>query len=63
MWVVFIESSRARMCPPMELEEALERFLNYYISEPVIHTKPYEGVMETLEGLKERGILLAVRLF
>ncbi len=43
-----------------ELEEALERFLNYYISEPVIHTKPYEGVMETLEGLKERGILLAV---
>jgi phosphoglycolate phosphatase len=43
-----------------ELEEALERFLQYYISEPVIHTKPYEGVMETLEGLKERGILLAV---
>ena len=43
-----------------ELEEALERFLNYYISEPVIHTKPYEGVTETLEGLKERGILLAV---
>ena len=43
-----------------ELEEALERFLHYYISEPVIHTKPYEGVMETLEGLKERGILLAV---
>jgi haloacid dehalogenase superfamily, subfamily IA, variant 1 with third motif having Dx(3-4)D or Dx(3-4)E len=43
-----------------ELEKALERFLHYYISEPVIHTKPYEGVMETLEGLKERGILLAV---
>jgi Predicted phosphatases len=43
-----------------ELEEALERFLHYYISEPVIHTKPYEGVMETLEGLKERGILLAI---
>jgi phosphoglycolate phosphatase len=43
-----------------ELEEALERFLHYYISEPVIHTKPYEGVMETLESLKERGILLAV---
>jgi phosphoglycolate phosphatase len=43
-----------------ELEEALERFLHYYISEPVIHTKPYEGVMETLEGLKERGILSAV---
>jgi phosphoglycolate phosphatase len=43
-----------------ELEDALERFLHYYISEPVIHTKPYEGVMETLEGLKERGILLAI---
>ena len=43
-----------------ELEEALERFLHYYISEPVIYTKPYEGVMETLEGLKERRILLAV---
>lgn len=43
-----------------ELEEALERFLHYYILEPVIHTRPYEGVMETLEGLKERGILLAV---
>jgi phosphoglycolate phosphatase len=43
-----------------ELEKALERFLQYYISEPVIHTKPYEGLVETLEGLKERGILLAV---
>lgn len=43
-----------------ELEKALERFLQYYISEPVIHTKPYEGVVETLEGLKERGILLAI---
>ena len=43
-----------------ELEEALERFLRYYISEPVIHTKPYEGVVDTLESLKERGILLAV---
>jgi len=43
-----------------ELEKALERFLHYYISEPVIHTKPYEGVVETLESLKERGILLAI---
>jgi phosphoglycolate phosphatase len=43
-----------------ELEEALERFLHYYISEPVIHTKPYEGVVETLESLKERGVLLAI---
>jgi phosphoglycolate phosphatase len=43
-----------------ELEKALERFLHYYISEPVIHTKPYEGVVETLESLKGRGILLAI---
>jgi 2-phosphoglycolate phosphatase, prokaryotic len=43
-----------------ELEDALERFLHYYISEPVIHTKPYEGVMETLKSLKERGIFLAI---
>ncbi len=43
-----------------ELEKALEKFLCYYTLEPVIHTKPYEGVIDALESLKERGKLLAV---
>ncbi len=43
-----------------ELEQALERFLSYYRAEPVIYTSPYEGIMETLQGLRERRVLLAV---
>ncbi|WP_448587879.1 HAD family hydrolase [Thermocrinis sp.] len=45
---------------PEELEQALERFLFYYRAEPVLNTRPYEGIMETLEKLRKRKVLLAV---
>jgi len=45
---------------PEELEQALELFLSNYRAEPVVYTKPYEGIMETLKGLVERGVFLAV---
>ncbi|WP_333784028.1 HAD-IIIA family hydrolase [Thermocrinis sp.] len=45
---------------PEELEQALELFLSYYRTEPVIYTRTYEGIMETLQELREKGIFLAV---
>ncbi len=42
------------------LEQALRVFRNYYMQRPVIHTKPFDGVLEVLEELKSRGIGLAV---
>ena len=50
----------ANFFKPEELEEALERFLFYYHAEPVVYTKPYEGILETLKRLKDKGLLLAV---
>ena len=41
-------------------DEHLEVFRKHYLTNPVIHTKPYEGIPETLEELKDRGIRLAV---
>ncbi|MFN3598175.1 MAG: HAD family hydrolase [Aquificaceae bacterium] len=42
------------------LEESLRVFRSYYLKEPVIYTKPFEGILELLEACKERGIKLAV---
>lgn len=42
------------------LEEALGVFRDYYMKEPVIHTKPFEGVREALSYAKSRGVELAV---
>lgn len=42
------------------LEEALEVFRKYYMEEPVIYTKPFEGVEKLLEKAKSKGIKLAV---
>ncbi|MEJ7554171.1 MAG: HAD-IA family hydrolase [Aquificaceae bacterium] len=42
------------------LEEALKVFREYYLKEPVIHTKPFDGIMEVLERARSKGIELAV---
>ncbi len=42
------------------LEKALKIFREYYLKEPVIHTKPFEGIKEVLERAKSKGIGLAV---
>lgn len=42
------------------LEEALRVFRDFYLKEPVIHTRPYEGIGELLEYAKGKGIPMAV---
>lgn len=41
-------------------EEHVKVFRKHYLSNPVVYTRPYEGVPETLEELKEKGVRLAV---
>ncbi len=41
-------------------EEHVEIFRKHYLSNPVVYTKPYEGIPEVLKDLKSRGLKLAV---
>jgi len=41
-------------------EEYVEIFRKFYMENPVLYTKPYEGVPEVLAELKGKGIKLAV---
>jgi len=41
-------------------EEYVEVFRKHYLENPVVYTKPYPNVPETLDILKERGYKLAV---
>ncbi len=41
-------------------EEYVELFRKHYLKNPVVYTKPYEGVPEVLNELKSRGFKLAV---
>ncbi len=49
-----------RFFPDGLLEQALETFRKYYIAQPVIHTKPFDGIVELLEYAKKKDIRLAV---
>ncbi|MFN4319917.1 MAG: HAD family hydrolase [Aquificaceae bacterium] len=42
------------------LEHALQTFRSYYYREPVIYTKPFEGVEDLLEHAKRKGLSLVV---
>ncbi|MEJ5339873.1 MAG: HAD-IA family hydrolase [Aquificaceae bacterium] len=42
------------------LEEALAVFRDYYMKEPVIYTKPFEGIEEALSRAMDKNISLAV---
>lgn len=42
------------------LEHALQIFRSYYYKEPVIHTRPFEGIVDLLEYAKRKGLDLAV---
>ncbi|MBV9833925.1 MAG: HAD-IA family hydrolase [Alphaproteobacteria bacterium] len=35
-------------------------FIRYYAERPVVHTRPYDGVAETLDALSRSGVRLAV---
>ncbi len=41
-------------------EEHVRVFRRHYIENPVVHTKPYPGMEETLRELRSRGVKLAV---
>jgi phosphoglycolate phosphatase len=45
---------------PEALESELRSYMDFYISNPTTDTKLYDGVRETLEALRERGLELGV---
>jgi len=46
--------------PETAFSEILKQFMNYYEIHKADKTAPYEGMVETLEQLQDKGILLAV---
>ncbi|MGE0423724.1 MAG: HAD-IIIA family hydrolase [Reyranellaceae bacterium] len=42
------------------LRERVADFIRYYAERPVVHTRPYDGVAETLRALDRSGVRLAV---
>lgn len=49
-----------RFFPDGNIEEALKVFRSYYMQEPVIYTRPFEGIPQVLARAYSRGIKLAV---
>ncbi|RLJ71387.1 phosphoglycolate phosphatase [Hydrogenivirga caldilitoris] len=41
-------------------EEYVRVFRKYYVGNPVVYTRPYPGIPETLQALKKRGVPLVV---
>jgi phosphoglycolate phosphatase len=44
---------------PMQFEEAFEHFKSYYATHFWVHSRLYAGVLETLQDLTHKGVLLA----
>lgn len=44
---------------PVEFEEAFEHFKSYYATHFWVHSRLYEGVLETLQDLTQKSIVLA----
>jgi phosphoglycolate phosphatase len=44
----------------MALRDRVSDFIRYYAEQPVTHTRPYDGVAETLGALSRSGVRLAV---
>jgi len=55
-----IERSAPKDTPTEELDRVFEQFKVYYGVHCADKTKPYEGIMELLQQLKQQGIKLAV---
>ena len=43
-----------------EIDRGVQVFRTYYMLHPTDQTEPYAGVVEALDGLQERGVLLAI---
>jgi len=46
--------------PPDVMETALDNFLGYYEANIAIHSRPYEGVVDLIGGLRADGAAIAV---
>jgi phosphoglycolate phosphatase len=57
---VLIKRAMGPETPQPRLEEALAYFLGYYRDHMLDHTRPYPGVVETLEALHARNVKMAV---
>jgi phosphoglycolate phosphatase len=51
---------RGVMLDEVALRARVGDFIRYYAERPVVHTRPYEGVAETLDALCRSGVRLAV---
>ncbi|MEX6632271.1 HAD-IA family hydrolase [Hyphococcus lacteus] len=54
------EISANRDASESELDEALERFLKYYQENIADHSRPFEYVIEMIEGFRARGAVCAI---
>lgn len=57
---VLVRRALAAAGLPPEMPGALERFLEHYDARLTVHTRPYDGVPETLSALRARDLRLAV---
>ena len=55
-----LERSAPTGTPAEEIDRMFEQFMEYYGAHCADKTKPYDGIMELLDALKEQGIKLAV---
>jgi phosphoglycolate phosphatase len=57
---VLIRRAMGPEATEQQVEDALAFFLSYYREHMLDHTRPYPGVVETLETLHSRGVRMAV---
>jgi phosphoglycolate phosphatase len=57
---VLIRRAMGPEAAEQQVADALAYFLSYYREHMLDHTRPYPGVMETLNHLHERGVRMAV---
>ncbi len=57
---VLIRRAMGPEASEQQVEEALSFFLSYYREHMLDHTRPYPGVVETLEALHQLGVKMAV---
>jgi len=57
---VLIRRAMGPEATEQQIEDALAFFLSYYREHMLDHTRPYPGVVETLEALHSRGVRMAV---
>lgn len=55
-----VRSSVPANLPENRFEEVFQCFRSYYVAHSRIHTRPYPGIMDTLDRLKAEGIKMAI---